>query len=255
MKHLKKLKLSRKNLIFVMLLSFLTISITSCSSDDDDPETLEEKEERLYNEYVSEEMEANLLAMGLKINRGINPPNIEGYYLFRPERIATTVPNDGLANYIDYYKQYHGQKDMNVSLLGYQQNATKKSKYVGDGAFICGEGNKFSIFFTEEGEGEDKGISYKSKHLTVFSGELVKDTDNQITGIKNCQHVFYMVDNGGATEILIPNNTGRLFLDKGGITKVIPKALFDAQAELYNSGNKGKAYSATEEGLLLGNIN
>jgi hypothetical protein len=86
----------------------------------------------------------------------------------------------------------------------------------GIGAFITGEGNKFSIFVAIE----YKIGSYTCETVEVYSGEIEEN------GIRNCQNVLIMVDDhGDPGNQWIGNGQGRLFKDGDGFSEKIGTGL------------------------------
>ena len=230
------MKILKQKLSFLALASMLLLGVTSCSSDDGND--LVKQEQDLYEKYITPELETTMKNLGVTVNRGINPPNVEGYYLLFPHCIKSTVPNDswlGSSNFFDHYKRFYEQSGLKVKLLSYE-NGHYNVKHVGDGAFISGEGNKFSIFFEEVNIVKRSGKTYTQTVLTVYSAELIKDKSGKITGLKNFQYILFMKDRDGDTQS-IPDNTGRLFVPEAGdgIVGITSKEEFDRAAADFGS--------------------
>ena len=184
----------------------------ACGGDDDPTAVLEEKEQAAYDKYVTAEMEEAIQKLNIPINRGIDPPAIEGYY--RMEAIFKATTNSAENSYLgrrwdtDLKLNFYDQKDLQVSLHGYEVYADTDVLSVersGVGTFITGENDKFSIFMEESGV---SGV-YTSITLTVISGEVVR-SGNQITGIKNILYAFIMKDTGGRPDVIAVGQ-GRVF--------------------------------------------
>lgn len=210
-----------KNLLLLTVVSIFLCPITGCGGDDDNDandanKELVAEENAKYKEYVTPEIENTLRnTLGVTINRGINPPNVMGYFLMETNCTKSTIEFDSyVGSLINNYKiQLRDQVGVEVNLLGYEV-ITKTdiffAEHVADGTFITGEGNKFSIFFEETvNHAYDK---YNVKTLSVFSGEVDKDNSGEIKGFKNVQYVFLMKDNDGRPGTMA-NGSARLFED------------------------------------------
>ncbi|MDH6356648.1 hypothetical protein [Parabacteroides sp. PF5-9] len=209
--------------VFVMLCSVLFI--TACGSDNDTP-SLEEQEQTLYDTYVTAEMESAIAKLDMTVNRGINPPKIEGYY--RMEGIFLATTNSAEKKYLgsrfntDYKFNFYNQSELSVDLLGYEvirDTDELDSEHRGQGTFICGEGDKFSIFMEERHFSD----GYTAISLTILSGEVVRN-GGSITGIKNLKYAFIMKDRGGDTS-LIQVGQGRIV--GNDLAQVITKKQFE----------------------------
>lgn len=186
--------------ILMILCSILFI--TACSDDDTSP--LEEKEQALYDKYITAEMESAIAKLNMSINRGVNPPEIEGYYRMEAIFLATTNSAEksylGLRFPTDYKFNFYNQSALSVDLLGYEvEKDTDEldAEHRGQGTFICGEGDKFSIFMEEQHLSD----GYTAISLTILSGEVVRN-GGSITGIKDLKYAFIMKDRGGDPDVI-----------------------------------------------------
>lgn len=160
---------------------------------------------------------------GMVINEGLVPPRIDNIYFVDENILQVPYGPD------DYYKS--GALFLSYYYRFYDQDATGNIKYdfstdnkrdygVGKGAFISGNGNKFTIFSEQIGVTDN----IPNKQLTVISGEL---TDEGIIGWQNS---FIITDKTGDPEdkIVIAVGKGRIFTDGDGLaTKTIyyPQAI------------------------------
>lgn len=145
----------------------------------------------------------------IDIYRGFNPPNVEGVYSVKP---LTTVHcedygNGGFAPGTQVNPiviRLHGQDKSNntINYEHYTENSDSYSK--GDGAFISGYGNYFTVFFNTIGESH--GI--QTKTALVISGEKSSN------GIKNLRYAFVMVEKGSdPSNLLMREGVFRVFKD------------------------------------------
>lgn len=149
----------------------------------------------------------------ITINYGINPPNIEGCYLLDPLECVycEDYGNGGYEpGYIvnSMYVLFHDQ-NMTARTVNYSEVTVNQSSYsIGNGAFISGSGNKFSVFFSIEGE---SGGIYVKEAL-VISGEKTAE------GVKDLEYAFVMVDKGDDSEhLLMDKGIFRVFRDGNGV--------------------------------------
>jgi len=124
----------------------------------------------------------------ITIYDGNNPPNIEGEFIISPSELTYNSVGDYPVGHVfaDTYIKFLNQ-DMHANTLDYREKQASSTQ-TGEGAFISGEGNNFSVFFNTDGIGHysDYDISYKT--ALIISG--TKDTN----GIHNLQYAFVLVD-------------------------------------------------------------
>jgi hypothetical protein len=197
-------------------------------------------EEEKYEEFVTPELEDALVnKLGITIHRGPNPPDITGYYRTARKCTQSTIPNDTYLGkaFADYKLNFYGKEDLEISMEGFQVNigTNEASSYdLGEGCFISGTGNRFTVFFNRTSQHDDGGPN--SVTLVVFSGELVKNSQGKITGIKDYQQVVVMRDNGGRTDLL-NNGEGRLYTNS--LASVITQAQFETSRGSMSVKNAG----------------
>ena len=166
------------------------------------------------NNMLPPDMLKKFIDLGISINGGNTPPNIEGTYLVSPLTLVKSSvnsffePRPGTV-----YWNNNGVMDLSFS----EQNSTNLAVKVdysagaddvgsGLGAFITGEGNKFSVFV------EITGISggYQTKSVQIHSGEITID------GIKNYQLAGVVTE---AAPTTIKAGEGRLWKDGDGFSE------------------------------------
>ena len=195
----------------MMILSVLCLGLVSCSKDKDT-----DKEDELSKDiqnFVPDETLEQIIDMGMAINKGVDPPDMEGEYLASPyELIATTVANDYSLGTIfsDYYFRLYDQDNDDLTIkLDYYNGGEQGS---GLGGFISGDGKEFSVFI--EVESEYNG--YEATSLHVISGTM--NTDGSI---EDFYFTNYMLDNNGNDGgVWIENDEGRVLIDSDGETPV-----------------------------------
>lgn len=159
--------------------------------------------------YVIPEEILDKLDDHITINYGVNPPNIEGGYLIDPfECVYCEDEGNGGYNPGDIVTShnilFHDQS-MSARTINFSEVSVNQASYsLGNGAFISGEGDDFTVFFSTEGESRNIPV----KEALVISGTK---TDS---GIANLEYAFVMVDKGDDPEhILMEKGVFRVFKD------------------------------------------
>lgn len=218
-------------LLFILLFVF-TLGLVSCKKD---PLIAEEKER--YSQIVTPQLEAAMAELGMKINRGTKPPKVEGYYMYEPYCIASSTGEDDLGpNYSDFYFSLLNQRRLSIESKAYEID----SSHIGIGTFITGEGDKFTIYIENETTSSYNNKAYTHITLFVLSGEIVRDKQQNILGIKNFLHALMMKQNGG-DPTLIDTNTGRLFEAYGGYVEAISATEFYNYVRRHTGAVKNEA--------------
>src|SRR4030042_5346743 len=133
---------------WMMILSVLFLGLASCEKDDKEKE--DELSEDIQN-FVPDETLEHIIDMGMVINKGTDPPDMEGEYLASPyELVGTTVSGDWWLGTIfaDYYFRLYDQDNDDLTIkLDYYNGGEQGS---GLGGFISGGGEEFSVFIEVE---------------------------------------------------------------------------------------------------------
>lgn len=202
-----------KYITTVTIALLTTLIFNSCKKEDKaqpkvDENGLTQNIKNLIPEWILDEMKK----MGMPINGGANPPDMEGIYFASPfEMIKSNIPNDnilGRDNMMTFKNQNNDELTIMVDFLinyirpyGWVENST------GLGSFIVGKDSKFSIF----ADAETRIQGHTAKMVSVISGEL------QNGGIANLHWAGFMVDDkGDPGNVFIANGKGRVFHDKDG---------------------------------------
>jgi len=195
--------------IFTILLVMSPIFI-SCEKESDDSDNSENFEfdgslaaiRDFYNSDVVSEMQS----LGFEINTGDNPPFLEDCYLASPlELTDTSVPNDPPVGTI-YEDLNFCLSNQDTSLLTIDFNGTSANvSYDGDGSYISGSDNRFSIFLKitiTAGDGTSAISAY------AVSGHL---ENGNIVGFQST--LIMLDDNEDPSNVFIPENSGQVFGD------------------------------------------
>jgi len=120
-------------------------------------------------DYVSQQQLDKLAALGLPINQGLTPPDVQGaYYANSMIRAATSVPGDTITTFANESFSLSGQAADNTVSVSYVQGPESGD---GLGSFVSGSGSHFTIFTQITGLYSD--IAFKDAML--LSGEIAAD--------------------------------------------------------------------------------
>ena len=199
----------RRFLIFSFLIIFTIIY--GCSENKGSGSNLLDSNglSKDINDFVPDSLLHILDSLGMPINTGDNPPNIEGTFLITPfTMVNTNRVNDNY--YIgqvisDFYVKFSEQNNGKLTVNIDYYNGGEEGN--GIGSFIVGDANKFSVFsklfVTYLGDSADV--------LVLFSGSLGSD------GLHDMYVANFMVNSYGSY-YFINNGEGRIFYDSDGLS-------------------------------------
>lgn len=230
----KSIMMKVAKLTKIAFMALFCIAMTSCSSDDDnvngDSQNFTDGILNTILEIMGQQnidMIENDLEM--VIHRGENPPAIDDItVLFSPAILmATNVPGDfafpGLP-FNDAYIRLHNYNSETYTIRFDRGQDSDPEPHFGEGSFIIGEGNNFTVFGPQESTYPEGTVL----SMNVFSGTLTEG------GIANAYYALIMLDNAG-NPTLIPNDTGRSFEDGDQFSEITTWP--------YEQGTTGRSYS------------
>jgi len=144
--------------------------------------------------------------LGIDINGGLKPPNIEGVYFVTPLILKKSNFNDSYSvgsKFSDMTITFSKQDNSKLTVVTDYVQGNQKGN--GLGSFITGSGNKFSIY--TEIAGTLSGNPFTN--VEIYSGEITAD------GIKDFHWALLVTVEGIGT---IKRGEGRLFYDSDGIS-------------------------------------
>lgn len=157
----------------------------------------------------------------IPIYEGDNPPIIEGTYLLSPQKLfydSSKQYSSGRV-FADNYLFFTDQDEVKdtINFVGFEVNSYGDiiSEKYGEGAFISGDGNNFSIFFDTYGENHYNDGDTYSQTALIVSGTKTS------TGISDIYYAFAMVDKYDPNNHLMAIGTFRVFIDGDGMTEYI----------------------------------
>lgn len=150
----------------------------------------------------------------IPIYDGNNPPTIEGVFVIdSPEVVHDTTNNykKGDTGFTPIYMRFLNQDVMN-NTLDYEERDVYNGKVVGEssgpGAFISGEGNNFSVFFSTT------GVNHYDKYDISVKTSLVISGTKTDSGIKDVRYAFVLTDKGPDPDHHVMDKDGfRVFKD------------------------------------------
>lgn len=199
----------KKNFLIAVVCLFAASMFTACINDDNP--TKPKKDERI-NKVIPEDLRATIEKY-IPIYDGVTPPNIEGSYFIDPEiLVASSRDGDSYGDrYNSEYDRFYDQ-DMNnntISLVRVQGGGSEWAK--GEGCFISGYDNNFTVFF--DTEGASGGSTFKNAY--IISGTKTS------VGISNIYKGFIMKEKNDPDNHLVEVGTFRFFSDEDGVSDTV----------------------------------
>jgi len=201
-----------KNTIKIMFIALIGFSLvfSSCKKDKDDAPQLSQE----IKNIVPDSTLNKIVALGMPVNKGTNPPNLVNIYKMSPLALtATSITNDyAIGSVFSNYKFRFYEQD-NEKLTIKLQDAVGNQTGTGSGGFISGDGNDFSVFMKVHTIQDS--IS-QCDLLSIISGTITAE------GIKNCYYSLFMLDDyGDPKNVFIENESGRVLNDSDGMKPIV----------------------------------
>jgi hypothetical protein len=210
----KSFKLRNVVAIATCLAAMMFFAACDKDKEKDGSEIQENGLTRDINDFISQEILDEIEDMGMPINKGGNPPkNITGTFISTPDIcVATNRPNDTYGpgyKFADFYLTLSEQDNNKLTIKAASDQSTHTGD--GEGAFIVGEGNDFSVFCPMNKV--DTKTEHKYKTVNIFSGTITDE------GIKDFYHSTFMISGGGLQWGLLENGQGRIIYDRDGMSE------------------------------------
>ncbi len=157
----------------------------------------------------------------IPIYEGVNPPSIEGLYLMSPMTLNYTSDDSYKPGEIfaDHYLSFYDQDMENntINYYGWQVNGNGSiiGEDLGEGAFISGEGDVFSIFFSTSGE------SYYEDGTVYSTTALIVSGTKTSSGIKDVYYAFVITSKDDPNDHVMDVGEFRVFIDGDGLAQAI----------------------------------
>lgn len=167
-----------RELRYILVMMAFFLGLAGCTPGTDDTIILFDEETSfltlsdLMSDLTSEQQNAFLSKLpNLSQNTDHFPPDVMGEYKISPKQFVES--NIGF----DFFDD---NKDVKLRVFNQQNRLAKVDFYEGgvsriDDAYIIGEGNHFTLYFTEEREMQFMGVTYSYERLIVITGEMASD--------------------------------------------------------------------------------
>lgn len=194
------MKKSFQSLIFTVLT--LAMCFSSCKQKEDPTVGFSE---RIRN-FVPQEVIDQLRDNGMSINEGKVPPNFEGNYLINNYTVkGTSMTDDVVGTVISNYKiRFYNQDNRALTISHDYKSQSLSDQASGVGAFVAGNGDRFTAFVEVEGYNGDG----RYKAIDIYSGEITTQ------GIRNLQEAFIVTEVNGSKK-----NQYRILVDADGMSE------------------------------------
>lgn len=213
---MKTIKL-QKLIALAVLGMFAILTMPSCEEEENLSVGFSEEIEN----FVPDSTIQLLRDLGMIIHEGKQPPSLVGKYYLAPNLMdSSNVPNESFQvghQFADYRLHFHDQKNDELSikldtegLITSLSDTTVFTSATGNGGFLSGFGNEFSVFIISEGEEylNNRQDTARYRSLDLYSGEISAE------GIINYKQALLLLeDYGDEFNEYIPVNTGRIFHD------------------------------------------
>lgn len=187
-----------RNMISIIVIGF-AVAATSCKKDDAEKIQKERIDQVIPQQYID-----TLKHLGITINEGTTPPNVEGIYLIQPATLkASNISTDVIGTVFSAMKvKFFSQNTSNFDIQLYGKNflgANDTSLITA----ISGSGNNFTVY--------GKVKAYNGVNSAVFA--IILSGTKEGDDLKNVVFGLINIDNsnGGASFIL--QGKARLFYD------------------------------------------
>lgn len=188
---------------------FATIVFASCKKNlkEVDANGLTEEINNLVPDSILQEMQA----LGMPINGGATPPNLQGTFLASPFiLLSSNRPGDTPGStFVDYEVTFSDQNNEELTIMLDYVNGPEKG--TGLGSFIVGTNREFSVFV--EVLSTFNGAT-PARFIHVISGTRKNN------GIEDLFYANFMLDDGGdPNSVWIENGDGRVIYDEDGFSE------------------------------------
>lgn len=204
--------------LFGLLFVLTCTMISSC-----DPKLELSKE---IKNIVPDETLKQITDLGMPINKGSKPANLENIYKVSPFILkASNIPDDKIGStFADYKFHLYSQNNDKLSIsMDYYSGGEEGS---GLGGFISGDGNDFSVFVKVHSSYQGGQADF----IHIISGTI---TDQ---GIKNLYFANFMLDNyGNQGKVWIENNQGRVIYDSDGLSPIVESLQAKTNNEVFKN--------------------
>jgi len=183
---------------------------------------------------IPDDILENFKDLGIEINGGNNPPNIEGIYFVSPDILVKSNFSDGFSpgyKFADMLITFSEQDNTKLTVVCDYINGPQIGS--GLGSFVTGNGNKFSVFTEVTGTMS----SYPFKSVEIYSGEITS------SGIKNFYSALMITEEAPGT---IKRGQGRLIYDSDGFSEKTTQSNVASLRSTRNSSSEVSVVSSLQ---------
>lgn len=199
--------------------TFLLLAVLivfSCKKDEEQPvnelQELKELQQAKIEDIIPAQYLDTLNTLGLVVNEGTAPPNINGVFKLSPLILsASNIKTDVIGNsFVDATIQLSGQNNSNfdINMLGKNFVSANDTSIV---TVISGSGNKFSIYGKVKTSMNGKTAIFG----ILLSAEFVGGT------MKNAKYGVINIDNSNGEGVFIKEGQARLVTETDGISEAL----------------------------------
>lgn len=216
-----------KKIIYILTLAITVLSVSSCTESEvsfldlsGDLGFTGSTED--IQEFLSLEAYQSLIDLGVPINTGSNPPEIEGRYLMSPNALKNTnIPSDPFdIGHIFANKEItftnQNNDDLSIAYFGRQidANGTQINSESSTESFISGNGDSFTVITRVEGE-----ISGNNGTIFTTQGLAISGSISSV-GVLNIDYAFVLISKtNDIDDEIIDEGEGRAFEDLDGLAE------------------------------------
>lgn len=215
------------------------VVLNACGDDDEEKPDSGEVDTRIEkvvpNEYRKQ------MEKYMTIYDGVNPPNVEGTFVMSKCVLVYTSEGswDPGHEFVDTYMMFSNQNSKN-NTIDYKEKSGVQTA-TGNGAYISGNGNNFTIYFNTNGKYNGKYNDINFKTALVISGTKTSK------GISNAYYAFVMTEKSNdSNNEMMDEGDFRVIKDNDGLAESttwlsstrIPE--FVGNKELFSVTSSGK---------------
>jgi hypothetical protein len=225
---------------FKLLIFLLTISLISCSSDDDSQGDIEQQVEN----FVSPEVLQALEDLGFNFHIGTDLLDFSGDYIYSPLILeASNVEDEFFSNGATFANSAILTSNIDNDTRTFDADITEEGGITVQGiinTFFIADNNNFNLFIQEESTVSNSNTIVV---IRAYSGTLTTE------GISNAQlGLFVLSSTDAENDNAIDPGQGRLFVDEDGLAERIVSD--DNQGNSILNKTIGSSLSANNINLL-----
>ncbi|WP_231426074.1 MULTISPECIES: hypothetical protein [Pedobacter] len=204
-----------KSLNFTIIVAIVVLGLSSCSKNKELTEEINQAEiqKKQIQQVIPDQYLDSLKKLGLTINTGVSPVNVEGNYAINPLILqSTNIKGDYVIGYkfADARVNLSQQKDdFSIKLLGKNFVSSRDTSLV---TAVSGTGNNFTVY----GKIKSTQGGKVAEFAIIFSGTLENKT---IRGFK--YGLICISNKNGSDATFIKEGQGRVIVESDGLSTAI----------------------------------